>query len=111
MKISLTNSDVTTAIQAFIAQQFPALAGADVALDYSLSRGPNAQLSIDLHIGADAEAYRATEAAKPVFKPAGRKAATVDVEVAGEVEEQEEEELEEEAVAAAPAKRFAPRKA
>lgn len=102
MKISLTNSDVTKAIQAFIALQFPALAESDVALDYSLSRGPNAQLSIDLHIGDDAAAYRDAENAKPAAKPVGRKA------VAAEVveEESEEEEVEEEAVDAAPAKRF-----
>lgn len=102
MKISLTNSDVTKAIQAFIALQFPALADSDVALDYSLSRGPNAQLSIDLHIGDDAEAYRAAENAKPAAKPVGRKAVAVaDAEVLEEVEEEEEEEE------AVPAKRFA----
>lgn len=57
MKIQLTNTDVTTAIRNFIAEQLPAFANQEIALEYTLSRGVNPQLTVDLHIGADAQVF------------------------------------------------------
>lgn len=57
MKITLTNADVTVAIQDYISKQLPALASQEIALEYTLSRGVMPQLSIDLHIGADAQVF------------------------------------------------------
>lgn len=103
MKISLTNSDVTAAIQAYIALQMPTLAAADIALDYSLSRAPNAKLSIDVLVGADAAEFRATQDELAAnAKPHPRKKVVVAVEETEEV--QDEEELEEEADPAPAAK-------
>jgi hypothetical protein len=57
MKIQLTNTDVQTAIRNFIKEQLPAFASQEIALEYTLSRGAMPQLTIDLHIGADAQVF------------------------------------------------------
>ena len=104
MKISLTNSDVTAAIQAYIALQMPSLADADIALDYSLSRAPNAKLSIDVLVGADAAEFRTTQDELAAnAKPHPRKKVVVAVEEAEQEQEQELQEEEEEEAEPAPA--------
>lgn len=57
MKIQLSNTDVTAAIQDYIKKVLPAFADQEIALEYTLTRGVSPQLSIDLHIGADAQVF------------------------------------------------------
>lgn len=104
MKVSLTSSDVKQAIQDFLAVNLPAIAGSDLELEFSLTRGPNAQLTVDLHVGADAQAFRDAEAAKPAPLPRGRKKAEDTTEEVTEEEVTEEQEEEEVPAAKAPAR-------
>jgi hypothetical protein len=109
MKLSLTNSDVVKALSAYITAAMPSLEGADIALDYTLTRGANAQLTIDVLVGDDAAQFRKEQnELAAVQATAGRRKRTVDSPVAAEEEVAEDEEQEEEVVApvAKPATRF-----
>lgn len=107
MKLSLTNSDVVTALTAYISEVMPSLAGSDIALDYTLSRGANPQLTIDVLVGPDAVQFRKEQDelaanAQPVGR---RKRVEASVEEAVEPQEDEvEDEVEDEEVAVAPTK-------